>query len=178
MQRLQQHVLRGLAVAGALASAGAASAQEKAPLVVRAETCLRQNVDRVVAADPSMESAASFLVNFACAGEVAAVVRYERNTAFVKLFSTVLKAVPQGAGAAGAKPATPAVSFNATVDPETGDLALPPPAAGAPASPLTAFLPQFSSVMSSFAPDQVPISMRKLAGDLVMEAHEKRRGAR
>lgn len=141
---------------------------------------MRQNAERVVAADPSMESAASFLVNFACAGEVAAAVRFERNTVFVKMFSSMAKTVPpaSAAAASAAKPATPPFTVDAKVDPETGDLTLPPPVAGAPANPFSSFLPQFSAMMSSFAPDQVPVNLRKLAGDLVLEAREKRRSGR
>jgi hypothetical protein len=77
---------------------------------------------------------------------------------------------------AGAPPAPKPPSFDATVDPQTGDLVLPPAAPGAPPNPFASFFPQMSSVMSGFAPDSTPVSIREYAGAVVLAALEKRGG--
>jgi hypothetical protein len=180
--------LSGVAAAVALACAAApASAQTRPAIVVRAEQCLRQNVGRVVAADHDMASAANFLVSYACAGEVEGARRYERNSAYVQMFSVMFKGMaqaqavqsripaPPGAPAPSAKPPAPPPEFDATVDPETGQIVLPPSAPGTPANPLTAMFPMMESLFSQVAPDIVPVGLRKLAGELVLAASTKPR---
>ncbi|MGZ6017606.1 MAG: hypothetical protein ACXWKO_02965 [Phenylobacterium sp.] len=182
-------VVGRLALAGAItiATAGAARAEDKPPVVARAEQCLRQKVDRVVAADPDVASAASFLVGYACAEEVAGATRYLRNETYVQLFASIARI----AAAAGAKPASPsssqppragagaaaaaatasAVMALLKVDPETGDIRMAGPAAQA--GQVNSMLGQTSGVLSQFMPDNIPVPIRKLAGELVLEARER-----
>src|SRR5476651_1260451 len=146
-QRKTARLIAAAAAAVGLA-AGAAHAQTKAPIVVRAERCLRQNVDRVVAADHDMASAANFLVGYACAGEVEGARRYERNKAYVEMFSTMFKGIGQlqPAPAPGAKAPAPMPEFKASVDPETGLIVVPPAAPGAPANPFADMIPMMEGI--------------------------------
>ncbi len=48
------------ALAFAICLGTAASAQDRPPVVARAEGCLRANVERVVAVEPNLHSAATF----------------------------------------------------------------------------------------------------------------------
>jgi hypothetical protein len=185
--------LGGLALAGALASAGAAQAQaqpEKPPVVARAEQCLRQKVDRVVADEPDIAAAANFLVGYACAEEVAGATRYLRSETYVQLFGSIFKAVvapnaakaqnpapspPQGAGATAAAAAATASALlsQLVVDPNTGDIRMS--GKDARASQMNSVLNQSSAIMSQFMPDNIPVPIRKLAGDLVLEARERQK---
>ena len=188
-----------LAAAMATAAGGAAQAQQaqartpKPPIIARAEQCLRQKVDVVVANTADIAGAANFLVGFACADEVAGATRYLRNTAYVQLFGTVFKAAAAtGAGTAGKPPAqgqgqaaqspggAAAAAMTAgaflsqlKVDPNTGEINMA--SKDAASSEVNAAISQFSSIVSQFAPDTVPVPLRKLAGDLVLEARERRR---
>ena len=168
------------AVAVLLFCAGAASAQTEPPVLVRAEDCLRAHVDRVVADDSDLQSAATFLVTYACATEVSKAQTYESNlliasqlNAMVKsmTFSTQQAGAPSGAGPA---PPPPPPDFTATVDPETGDLVISP----APPGTLMALMPlamrQAASQMTGGA---APVSLRELAGELVVDAYERRHAA-
>ncbi|THD61051.1 hypothetical protein [Phenylobacterium sp.] len=183
-----------LTLLASLAAAAAAQAQTppgapaaKPPVIARAEACLRQKVDRVVADEPDIAAAANFLVSYACADEVAGATRFLRNTAYVELFSAAFKAGAAAAAAAkppaqsqgqttgGANPAAAAAMAGALmsqlkVDPETGDVT-----AGPQATQINAALGQFSNIMGQFLPDNVPVPLRKLAGDLVLEARERHR---
>ena len=158
-------------------STGSAQAQARPAIVARAEQCLRQNVDRVVAAERDMQSAASFLVTYACASEVAGASRYQRNAAYVQMFATMFKTMAQAPASSGAKPGPPNplanMDIKASVDPETGEIITPPAAPGAPANPISNVLPMLSNVFGQVAPDAVPVDLRKLAGDLVLAAHAK-----
>lgn len=185
--------LGGVAATAALGVAAApACAQTHPPIVARAEQCLRQNVERVVAADHDMASAANFLVTYACAGEVEGARRYERNSAYVQMFSAMFKGLSQAQvtqsqviSAQGTqapatkgplpKPPAPLPEFKATVDPETGQIVLPPAAPGAPANPLVGMFPMMESLFGQVAPDNVPVALRKLAGELVLAAHANMR---
>ncbi|WP_372786542.1 hypothetical protein [Phenylobacterium sp.] len=168
---------------GRLGLAGApAQAQTRAPILVRAEQCLRQNVDHVVAAEHDLQSAASFLVTYACAAEVAGAARYQRNTAYVQMFSSIFKTVALAA-VPGKPPAAnppaaplPAMDFKASVDPETGEIVIPPAAPGAPANPVATMLPMMGSLFGQVAPEAVPVDLRKLAGQLVLAAQERQAG--
>jgi hypothetical protein len=170
----------GLAIlALAAAAAAPARAQTKPPIVARAEQCLRQNVDRVVASDRDLQSAASFLVNYACAGEVSSAARYQRNSAYVQMFSTIFKLAGQSTAATAAanaaigKPAAPMPDFKASVDPETGDIVVPPSAPGTPPNPIAGVLPMMENIFGQVSPETVPVGLRKLAGDLVLAAHDR-----
>jgi hypothetical protein len=159
-----------------------AAAQERPPVALKAEQCLRQNVDRVAAADPSLASAADFLVNYACAGEIAALTRYQRNMAYVAIFGAMAKATPPpaagAASAANAKPPPPPPDLKAMVNPETGDLNLPPPQPGAPANPMASLLPVLNGLFGQLTAINAPPELRRLAGELVLAAHEKRAARR
>ncbi len=180
----------GIALALTLTGvAGTASAEDKPPIVARAEQCLRQKVERVVSDEQDIAAAANFLVNFACAEETAGATRYLRNQAYVQLFSMIGKTAAMASSAS--KPpagAAPGATTNATaaaatmsavlgqlrVDPETGEIALPP-GLGAP-SQVNGMLTQLGTIMGQFAPETTPVPLRKLAGDLVLDARERRRG--
>ena len=192
MQRGTSKTIGRLALAVAMVTGGAAQAQTgaaaaKPPVVARAEQCLRSKVDRVVADEPDIAAAASFLVSYACADEVAGATRFLRNTAYVQLFSTAFKAGAAAAAAskpavqgqqsqgAGSTAAAAAMTANALVsqlkvDPETGDVT-----AGPQATQINAALGQFSNIMGQFLPDNVPVPLRELAGALVLEARERHR---
>ena len=164
--------LRYLAVVAALIAAAwtSARAQDKPPVIARAEQCLKDNVDRIVAADPSLASAADFLVNYRCAPEIAAAARYQRNLALAKVYNSMVRLKPpNGANSA----TTPSVSPE-SVDPETGEIIVhrPPPAAihGSASLDIYQIEPATEGLMSSL----VPVTLRKLAGDLVLEARERR----
>lgn len=166
----------------AIALASPAAAQERPPVALKAEQCLRQNVDRVVEADQSLASAAEFLINFACAGEVAAMARYQRNMAYLEIFSVLAKsaaAPAAGANASAAKlPALPQIDPKTFVNPETGDLNLPPSPPGAPANPITSLLPVLNGLFGQLTSVNASPDLRRLAGDLVLAAHERQRSGR
>lgn len=164
-----QRTGRTLACAAMMALASSAAiAQEKAPIVARAEACLRANADRVVAAEANLQSAATFLVSYACADETSAAGKFERNTAWLVGMKGFMK---------GANQMSPQSSFgtdiDAAVDPETGDFVIPEPKPGAKPNPFTSMLPQMSMQSSMLLPDAPSASLRKLAGDLVLAARER-----
>jgi len=150
--------------------AAPAFAQEKPPIVARAEACLRSNVDRVVAADPDIDSAANFLLTYACAGEVSDAGRYELNVILAKQFSAMGSSFPE---APGAKPQLAVMPPVVSVDPETGDIIIPPPTNGAKPAIFTPMLKQMGSATEQFTQIAMPVSLRKLAGQLVLEARER-----
>jgi hypothetical protein len=171
-----------LAIAACLVAIPAlASAQDKPPIILRAEECLVKKVDRIVAIEPDVQSAANFLLTFACAPEVSGAARYERNKIYVKFIGGMVKAMPQLPTAVGKPPAPPA-EFTASVDPETGEIVLPPSQGGSSniaGNMFAAMLPQMgSSAAGQITPEVVPVSLRKLAGDLVLAARERRTNAR
>jgi hypothetical protein len=174
----------------ALIVAGPAFAQDKPPVVARAEQCLAAKVDQVVAADPDINSAASFLVTYACAEEVTRASHYERNVATVKAYTGMFGAMSQLATAsAAAKDAKNAKGKDAKseaaaanmakmfdtsgmgVDPETGDIVLPKDGGGL----FAGMMPQINQAQAATGGNEpVPVSLRKLAGELVMAAQMKR----
>jgi hypothetical protein len=199
MTNTTSKIIGRLALAAAMAAAagGAANAQARAaaakpPIIARAETCLRSKVDQVVADTADIAGAANFLVGFACADEMAGATRYLRNTAYVQLFGTVFKAAAATGAGAASKSATPGQSqptgtaagaaaaamtagaflSQLKVDPNTGEISAGKDAAS---GEVNSAIAQFSSIVSQFAPDTVPVSLRKLAGDLVLEARERHR---
>jgi hypothetical protein len=160
-----------LAAAAILLATSPASAQGKPPIVSRAEGCLRANVDRVVAVEPDVESAATFLLDYACAAEVAGAARYELNLALVKQFGAMSATFPWP-GAGNASPSSPTAP--ASVDPESGDIILPPRPPGSAPNLLTPMLQQTGPTSGQFTQLATPVSLRKLAGELVLEAREGR----
>jgi len=182
MNRTLQRPARATALILAAVLSTRAAAEERPAVALKAEQCLRQNVDRVVADDPSLASAAEFLLNYACAGEVAALVRYQRNLAYVGIFNTLGRSsTPPPAPGGDAKPAPPPpppIDPKTLVNPETGDPNLPPPKPGAPANPMASLLPMMNGLFGQLTPISVPPELRRLAGELVLAAHEKRRAER
>jgi hypothetical protein len=166
----------GLAALASAAIPATACAQNRPPIVARAEQCLRKNVDRVVASERDLQSAAAFLVTYACADEISGAARYGRNSAYVQMFGTIFKMVGQSnaaAATASGKPAPILPDFKASVDPDTGDIVLPPPAPGAPTTPIATLLPTMEGLFGQVAPEAVPVNIRKLAGEIVLDAHER-----
>ena len=162
----------GWAIVFTVMSALPALAQDKPPVLARAEQCLRDNVERVVAVEPDVQSAASFLVTFACAPQASAASRYEINKVLAKTIVDEANAMP--VFTLPGQPATPREKVTATVDPETGDIIVPPAAAGTTANPLAAVLRNVgSSSASQLSSQATSPALRKLAGDLVLQARER-----
>ena len=150
-------------------------AQDNPPIMARAELCLRSNVDRVVAVDPSLDSAANFLITYVCAAEISSVLRYEQNLAFVHNIWSLTGGVTKdgGAGKAQSPPPTPP-----RVDPDTGDIIAPKHSEDASASPQAQLadpiiLGRMASSTHSYDQLAAPVSLRRLAGFLVLEARER-----
>jgi hypothetical protein len=91
------------------------------------------------------------------------------------MFSTMFKAIPQSAAVAG-KPLPPNMEIKASVDPESGEIVLPPSPPGSPANPMSLALPMMTNIFGQVAPEAVPVDLRKLAGELVMTARERQAG--
>lgn len=166
-------VILGAIAAIASTAGGAASAQTSAPIVARAEQCLVDNVKRVVAIETDISAAANFLVEYACAAEVAGAARYERNLGYVEAAEAMSKAVKaRSAEMTKGAPST-MFDFRARVDPTTGDI-VSPPVSGAGEQPfLQSTLPSVSKQSENMVPWAVPSSLRMLAGRLVLEAREQ-----
>ncbi len=167
------NVLRCALVASSLIGAmlaGAASAQGRPGVYLKAEQCLRSNVDRVVAAEPNLQSAADFLINYACVEQVARVTKYELNQAIVRMFSNTAFSGFTGPIAPG-KPPPP--KFEAKVDPETGDVILPPEKPGEPPNVMASMFRAQAGTMAMQSTQMVSADLRKLAGELVLAARER-----
>jgi hypothetical protein len=136
---------------------------------------LKDNVERVVAADSDLASATDFLLSYRCAPEVAAAARYQRNLAMARLYNSMLRFKPPNkGGSATTRLASPESVDPESVDPETGEIIVHrPPSAAANNS---ALLDIFQSVPATedLVQSPPPITLRKLAGDLVLEARERR----
>lgn len=158
-----------IVVGVAMLGAAPALAAEPVPVIARAEACLRANVERVVAVEADLQSAGSFLVSYICAEETARAAKYERNTAWLISMRGFVKASNQ---------MSPNASFgsdiDATVDPATGEFVIPPPKPGAPPNMMTSMLGSMSTNAAIMVPDAPSSSLRKLAGDLVLAARERR----
>ncbi|MFN3513251.1 MAG: hypothetical protein ACK41C_09415 [Phenylobacterium sp.] len=160
-----------LIVGIAMLAAVAASAmdQRPAPVVVRAEACLENNVARVVAIESNAHAAASFLVDFVCAREIERAARYERNLVFVEAG----RAMAQSAMAHSTTPASSSIfSFAAEVDPETGDIITPAPNDSKATPFLQTTLPSVSKQAEFVSGWSVPARLRVRAGELVLDAKE------
>jgi hypothetical protein len=165
----------GWAIVLTVLSGSSALAQDKPPVVARAEQCLRDNVERVVAVEPDVQSAASFLVDFVCAPQVSAASRYEVNKTLVRLMVDQANALP--VFTIPGQPPAPRVTLTATVDPETGDVVVPPAPAGAAANPFSTMLRNMgSSSLGQAGVQAVSPPLRHLAGDLVLAAREQQLG--
>jgi len=165
--------LRHFAAGAALAAfvGTTAFSQDKPPVFVRAEQCLRENVDRVVAADPGLTSATSFLLNYRCAAEVEAVARYQRNLNLAQLYNSMTALQPPGARKASASASKPSES----VDPETGEMVVHPAPSGARRDQASVEISQLGSdPVGQLTPEVGPVALRRFAGDLVLETRERR----
>ncbi len=145
------------------------SAQDKPPIVQRAEKCLAAHVDEVVAVEHDLQLATAFLATYACPVEVEGVARYERSLLYLKLFKSMTSSMPAIPNVPG-KPPSMSFEINGSVDPETGEIVIPPPKPGDPPNMFAAMLPQMSGSAAQMVPDAVPASLKKLAGDLVLSA--------
>jgi hypothetical protein len=167
-----------------LSTSSTVCAQPSPPVVMHAEDCLRANVDRVVADDADLQSAATFLVNYACAAEVSRAQNYETNLVIASQLNAMVKtmatAMPSQVAPSNEGPASqlPSIEFTATVDTETGDLIVPPAPPGPMAQMLTTMIPQTmrqaATLMSNGA---IPVKLRALAGQLVISAYERNHAA-
>lgn len=162
--------ISGVALLGAglvVFAAGGAVAQERPPIVARAEACLRDKAERVAAVEPGLHAAANFLVSYACAEATAGASRYERNVAWLGSMKAMTSNFPSEGGKA------PFGEVDATVDPESGEFVLPNAKPGERVSPLTAMLPQMSANAAMMLPDTPPVGLRKLAGELILAIRER-----
>jgi hypothetical protein len=165
----------GLAIVIAVLSGWPALAQDKPPIVARAEQCLRDNVDRVVAIEPDVNAAANFLVTFACASQTSAASRYEINLVLAKTMVDEANSMP--VFTPPGQSAAPRETFTATVDPDTGDIIMPPVPAGTTFNPFAAVLRNMgTSSLSGAGVPTVSAPLRSLAGDLVLKARERQLG--
>jgi hypothetical protein len=165
----------GWAIVFTVMSAWPALAQDKPPVIARAEQCLRDNAERVVAVEPDVQSAASFLVSFVCAPEVSAASRYEVNKTLVKMMVAEANALP--VFTPPGQPATPRETLTATIDPETGDVVVPPALSGAAVNPFSTLLRNMgSSSTNQLGVQSISPSLRTLAGDLVLQSRERQLG--
>jgi hypothetical protein len=162
-----------LGFSAALLAGGATAAEVQPPIVARAEACLRANVERVVAVEPDLQSAAKFLVDFACAIETSAAARYERNVSWLVSMRAFSKGIPKSF-------ANSSMSFevDASVDPETGEFVIPEPKSGAQPSAIASMLPQMSMSSGVMFPDVTPVALRRLAGELVLAVREREKRKR
>jgi hypothetical protein len=151
------------------------------PVVARAEQCLRDNVATVTAVESDLQSAASFLVTFVCAREVAGAVRYERSRAAVSSFVALVSSSPASLVAASRDAANTTTAAAQpkfampTVDPETGEIIMPPQPPGTPANFFAPMMPQLAEANATlFGSDAAPVALRQLAGALVLEARSRR----
>ncbi len=163
--------IRYFAVAVALiaTAAKAAHGQDKPPVVARAEQCLKDNADRVVAAEPDLTSAANFLVTYRCAPEISVVERYQRNMAMVGLQVSMLQQFGPAANKGNSSWPSPPES----VDPETGEVIVGPQPHGRRDQPSAVISKLRGEDTGQFMTEVVPFALRKLAGDLVLEARER-----
>ena len=157
-----------------------AAADPVPPVVQTAQQCLKDHADRIVADEPDLHSAASLLVEFVCANEVAAAARYERNYAIAGQYNSMMKTLGAAAAAHDAQvgaPTTPNWSdYLLSVDPVTGALVFPPPRSENE-NPgfwsLTSLSTAGAGAWLQLDPDPVPADLRALAGQLVLAAHER-----
>jgi len=151
----------------------AAPAQDRPPVLARAEACLRANVERVVAVESDLQSAATFLVNFACAETTAGAARYERNLGWLASFKGMSSSLPKEF-----EKSSFSMEVEASVDPETGEFIIPKPKPGERPSPLVTMLPQMSMNAAAMFPDTMPLALRRLAGELVLAARERQKASK
>jgi hypothetical protein len=151
--------------------------QDVAPVVARAERCLEGNAARIVAIEDDIHAAASFLVDFACAREVERAARYERNLAYVETARTISKTA-KAQFATGAAKTGPNFDFAAEVDPETGDIITPPPAADGKPAMFQSMAPAMSRQAEFLGGWSVPSALRARAAELVLQARELRKDSR
>jgi hypothetical protein len=155
-----------------VAAPGMSWAQQTPPVFARAQACLEANVERVVAAETDVTSAATFLLNYTCAAEVQAAGRYERNSVFVKGMTSLFSgAITDSVANKGADPASTKLIPSASVNPETGEIVTPPRPPRSPFNPAEALLPSMGS--QALFPESPPVTLRHLAGDLVLAASER-----
>jgi hypothetical protein len=141
-------------------------------------------VDRVVAADPDLPSAANFLVGFVCAKEVADAAHLERNRVLVSQFNAMMKGMGSApastypAGLPGGQP--PAQSgwrnYELSVDPDTGNVVFPAQLQSENENPGTwgaMILKQVGDAHLDDDLNPVPPDLRALAGELVLAARER-----
>lgn len=161
----------------ALVPTAGGAAPASPPIVARAEQCLVDRVDRVVAVEADIYAAAKFLVEFACAAEVAGATRYERNVGYVEAAAAMSKAAKTRSGEMTKGAPSTMFDFSARVDPTTGDIISEPVSDGGETPFLQTTLPSVSKQSEIMVPWAVPPSLRILAGRLVLDAREKREAA-
>lgn len=156
--------------------------QPDSPIFVRAQDCLRRNVSRVVRVESDIDAAANFLVNYACAGEIAQAARYEANVSMVNAFLPMLNSTSAAFGKAPTTPSTDASNtprrfspINATVDAQTGDIVVADAPPGTTPNFFGDFLSRTASASATSAiASHVPVFLRRLAGELVLTAVEQK----
>ncbi len=180
-----------LAMATPCLAQSAAPAAARPPVLVRAETCLRDKVADAVRVSTGAADAADFLMGYLCAGPVAAVANYERNTASVVAMKgmfgdgSVMQAIMSGEEESHADAALPADADGSeesqdrpalpemgkwinsvSVDENTGDLLI----ADESANPMVAMIRAQSGSMGQMFGEQRPTGLRELVGRLVLDA--------
>jgi hypothetical protein len=168
----RRNITAAVAAIGFMIIATGASAQDEPPVMQRAEDCLRANVDRVVAVEPDVNSAAAFLLSYACPEEVARAARYEMNSALLSGLNATAKSVATiSAPTINGRPVGVKAAPMASVSPETGDIVTPPASAASPAGMGSEVLSGVGRVVD-LAANTAPASLRRYAGELVLGARE------
>ena len=170
---MHRWVLAGLAIA-VCGVARAADPPPTPPVVSRAAQCLADHVERVVANDPDVTSAADFLMTYACAAEVSAAAKYERNLIAAAHFNKLNEINPYGLVESCHDPCPPPAPLKMTVDPDTGELIPPKTPAGPQSDALTREMADMTGDFASVYGDATPIELKTLVGQLVLAAHERR----
>lgn len=154
-----------LTIAAVLASTPAAAQSEPPEAVKNAEACLRQNAANAVRASTGAADAATFLMDYLCAGPVETAARHARSTNTLTMLREMELGEEMGAEEdwlAGA-----------VVDPVTGELKLKAAKSPEAQGGLIAMQMMSSLFGGGQNADPRPIALRELAGRLVQEARTR-----
>ena len=153
-----------LTLAAVLAATPVVARQVEAPPAVKnAETCLRQNAAGAVAASAGAADAASFLMDFLCAGPIETATRHARSTNTLNM----LREMQIGEEMTGEEDWL----AGAVVDPVTGELELKAAKSAEAQGGLIAMQMMSNILGGGQSADARPVALRELAGRLVQEAH-------
>ena len=171
-------LLRAVFTAALAFPATSAFAQDRPPAHTNAEACLRQNAEAAVRTSSGAADAAEFLTAYLCAETVSYASAYDQNTALVAAmkgmasgFTDLAAQTPKDADAGADEDDGAPFDFGSfmggelAVDPVTGALIVPEGNSGMVAGMMQAQSGQLQSLIGQ----RPPVSIRELAGRLVLE---------